>query len=459
MRFPASPAVRARCAAAVAILFYGLIALNLFVPTPNGPADNGDFVRIHGPFSAGPADSGPRFFKAYHRFWKMGGRVTRYPEPTSSAFIFLPGLVPGAISGRYDLALNAALVTGGLALVLFWALRRLRSPVAFCSLSAMFLLAADGNIAGYLDSFFQEAGALVFLLLLVAALHVLWDRRSAASFAAAVVFAALLSTAKIAYAFSIPLAAAPVVLGAIFLRPGMNRALPRLAAAIVFSASVLAAFLFVSAPKYQIANCYHFLFGAAVPELAPAERAGYLESLGIPGRFASLAGKNAYEPGNAIRDPGLRPHLTRATQAAAVRALLDAHPSAFFRLLSRSLHDAGVEPRLQEPGALCTVWSSVRSRVLPGPRAYLLSAALLAILLVRVRGGDPSGWPLFSLLISLGFLGASALQIAVSILGNGPFDILRHDFLANLLMDFELVALGCGLAATIPGRRAAKPAD
>jgi hypothetical protein len=437
-------------AAAAALVFAGLAALNLFFPAPNGPPDNGDFVRIHGPFSTGPADAGPRYFAAYHRFWRMDGRVTRYPEPTSSFLVFVPGLVPGVIAGRYDLALNAALIVAVLAAALFGVLRALRSPIAFGSVAAMSLMAADGNIVRYLDSFFEEAGALVFGLLLAAILHLLWERRRAAPFAAAVLLTVLLSTAKVAYAYSVPIAALPVLLGALFLRPGMARARTRLALAAVFAGTVLAPFFVVSAPKFQTANAYHFLFGAAVPELPPASRPLYLESLGIPGRFAALAGKNAYEPSNSIHDPELRPRLTRSTQAKAVKTLLLEDPAAFFRLMKRSFAAAGIEPPLARTRSPWTGWSEFRSKYLAGSRVYFVSFALLAVLAARARRSGPDGWPTFFLLLSSGFLAASALQVAVSILGNGPFDILRHDFLANLLADFSLAALVCGLVAAFP---------
>ncbi len=448
-----------------------LAALALVYPSPAGPPDNGDFMRVFSAFSTGPeglpafADRsdpetfGQRYFYFYHRYWRLDHRIKGFTHPSSALACYLPGILLRVRRGYFDLAANAVAVVLLLAAGLYTVLRRLPG-IPFAALGVIALVATDANIVGYLNSFFQESGAFVGVTGLTASLFLLWTRRQAREAALVAAFTAMLATAKPAYAIA-AIAGIPVILGAT-----VGTGERRLSKSDVAAGSVAVALLVFSVfswtNRYFVADhAYHFLFTAALPRLAPAERGEFLRDIGIDPRFAPLSGKNAYQPDSHWRDSALAPRLTKKMHGRAIEDLLRRHPRAFLSILGDSLSMSGRYPALAFPSVGAPTerrprwafWSRFRQRSLRGARAYAAWLALLGVLTAQRRSSAPGSWRRFFALLSLGYGAASVLQIVISVLGNGFADIEKHHFLGNVLLDFALIAVVAGLAESVGHRR------
>jgi len=465
--------VRWRAALAVSIVVTALAGFALLFPAPTGPPDNGDFIRIFEVFSTGPegmpplpahvdlATRGRRYFHFYLRYWRLGHRVRRFAHPSSSLLCYVPGLVLRLRQGYFDLASNAAMLVVLLAAGLGAVLKRLE-PLPFMALGACALLMTDANVVGYLNSFYQESGAVVGLAGLTAALFLFWTRRRPRDAALVAIFTAMLCSTKTAYAIA-AIAPVPVMLGA--LREADER-LPSkesLCAGAGAVAVVIFTFFSWTSRDFITDHAYHFLFTAALPSLPAAERGPFLGEVGVDPRFAFLSGRNAYQAESHSTDPALAPALTRETHGRAVRNLLVRHPRSLFRILARSFSlsgryaalaysSAGGPMRRRPDWAL---WTRFRTRHWRGALPYA-AWLLLLLLAVRRRTSAPKSAERFFLLLAAGYGSASVLQIVVSVLGNGFADIQKHHFLGNVLLDIASVAVVAGAIET--ARRASRTA-
>lgn len=454
-----------------------LAVFALVYPFPAGPADSGDFIRVFTAFSSGPEGlpafvgrSDPstfeqRYFHFYLRYWRLGHGFRRFAQPSSALACYLPGIILRLRPGYFDLATNAIALVLLLSAGLYGVLRRLPA-IPFVALGACALVATDANIVGYLNSFYQESGALVAVAGLTASLFLLWKCRRGRDAVLVAAFSAMLAASKPAYAAAL-VAGVPAVLAATLGRGG--RRLPKAEVAAGAGAVALVVLIVFSwTGRYFAADhAYHFVFTAALPRLPPAEREPFLREIGIDSRFAAHSGKNPYAPGSGWRDPALAVRLTRQTHGRSIAHLLWNHPRAFFAVLGDSFSDSGRYPRLAFPrlgaepserGGRWVFWSRFRLRRLRGPLPYSAWIVLLATLGFRWRSAEPGSWEEFFALLSLGYGAASVVQIVISVLGNGFADIAKHHFLANVLIDFALIAALAGVAETLrrrrrPGRR------
>jgi hypothetical protein len=471
------PRLRNGLAASVGWLYLALSCLNLFYPSPKGPADNGDFARIFASFSTGPlgfefwpspADPARyqmRFFNYFHRFWRLDGAVTGRAWKSSSSLVFLPARLIRPATGYFDLAFNSLALVLLIAGLTFFTLRSIRSVAPFAALAALILLMSDLDIVDFLSSFFTESGAYVYLIFLLCFLFRYWQDGRMPDYAGAILCGILLSTTRIAYAPAVLPAIAPVLFFALRIRKERAAAwkISLTSAALLLAAAAL---FFPSPPAVtQRENAYHFIFGGALPRLADGERPGYLGAVDINERFASLSGKNAYRSDSEIRDPELSPRLNRTTQVRAIVELLGKHPRAFFDLIGWSFSTAGFYPAQSKPGILAKNepqasvswhgWSAFRNGSFHGLWSYGAAILLLGGVGLVARRAGAGSWPVFFFLCGAGFFVASVAEVLISVLGNGPFDIRRHNYLANLLLDCQILFSIAGIA--MMRRRTALP--
>jgi hypothetical protein len=366
------------------------------------------------------------------------------------------------------LALNAFCVLLFLAICLFVALRALSGSVAFWALAASALCLCDARIVAYVNSFYQESGAYVGLFLLVCALPVFWERPGMLQLLAVGGAAAAVGLAKIAYAPAILPAIVPVAAGAVRRRPVDPAIRTRAVAAAAVLAGLLAAFLIFPKDLFVPENTYQFVFSGAIPHLPEEQRGSFLSAVGFDAGDASLSGMNAYSQGNRIHDPNLRHLLTRRTQLRAALELLLRHPTAFLRMFRDGFSTAGIYPAYNRPSfgnrhepepREWAAWSSIRASLLSGIPSYVAAFALWMGLLAIAQRARAQDTMLFFLLASGGFLAASILAVSVSIIGNGPADIYKHNYLANLLLDAALVWIVTGAAAGLLSTRGTSRRD
>lgn len=468
-----SPSIRAL---AVSVLFLVLLLFNLCLPQPQGPADNGDFPRNFSDFSDGPRGYayfpapddpayGERFFRHYHRFWRIGEPAPGHAQRSSSRLLFLPGRLLARVTGSdFDLAANAAFLALLLAVFAWATLRKLCGP-AFVSLAVLLLVVADAGISAYSNSFYQEAGAFFFVVLFLCALFLAWRRPEPAELAAALSTGFLLATVKRAYAPSAFLVLAVILFAALFRLPrGRARTLRMAIVAGFLIVGLPAASRLVRVEQYGRYNSFNAVFDAVLPEIDPAERAGFLREVGLSPQLAALSGRSAFEIGVPLESHPAYPQLGPALHARALTTFASRHPDALFRLLRRGGAEVGryevpylgyrarsFSPERQGLGGI-RLWSKLRARVLGGWTSFIVGGALCLLLFFLPRGADPGGWQAFFRVGCAAFLLASLLQAGVAVLGEGPVERAKHLYFANLLFEVHFVLGLCGLGVDVAGR-------
>lgn len=450
-----------------------IVSFNILYPSPSGPPDNGDFSRIFASFSSGPLGHAfwpspenqeayqKRFYNFYHRFWRHDQGKEGFAQLSTSHLFFWPGWFLNLTPGTFDLAWNGFLLTVLAGCVVYFSLKNVgRGPAVF-SLGVLAFIFADANISGYLNSFYQESGAYLSFLFLVCTLHVFWIRRNLPSLLIIFALSLILAGTKIAYTLSVLPAILPLLAGVTLLAPKnlyLRRYIISVAILLLLAASILLiTLLSTTSGDLRRACCYHFIFTGALPLLSPDAGKNYLHKLRLDPGLISLAGKNAFQADSQFHKvcSALTPQLHIKS---AARLALD-YPSTFFEMIWFSFSTAGIYPRLQYPSLSdpprvrfrfqWRFWSRLHNRFLNGTAYYAVVLFLTSILGTLIWRRKDSGWSLFYFLAAAGFFPASVLQVVISVLGNGPADIFKHQFFANLLLDAAFIFVVCGLTSTV----------
>jgi hypothetical protein len=475
-RFVAGPAFPALASAVVG----GLLIVALCFPNAQGPADNGDFARVFTVFCSAPRDlpyfSSPgepsyskRFFNFYHRYWAIGDEHRGAVQRSSSLVLFLPGLLGPLVcrAQYYDLAFNALLLALGISCVTFLVVRRLSDVFVRVSAVILLLVMTDAGCSAYLNSFYQEAGIFFFFLLCLLFLFLWSERRSGGRVMCVTIVGLLLMLAKNGAAPSVAALLLPVLgLSAFSRREGRRaRRASAGAFALVLIGGLTVPFIFKN-PWYEKINCYNFIFSAALPELKPSERDGFLHLLGIDQRQAAYSGKTAWEAGNNFQDGVLNPLLGPKLHARAASTLILGYPHTAFRLVAGAARLAGAYPLDElgyksfqfspdrQPLGSVQAWSLFRLRVLRGLWAYGVGCLVVFLVAALALKTNPGPKLLVSGLVLGSFL-ASLLQVFVAVLGDGQHELARHLYFANLTLDTSLVLGAVILSAHFMRRQGA----
>lgn len=225
---------------------------------------------------------------------------------------------------------------------------------------------------------------------------------------------------------------------------------------LLLGSAPLIKFLSVTPGGERQANCYHFIFSGAIPLLSPSEGKSFLRELGLDPSLIILGGKNAYQPDSQFEK--VYSGLTTQLHLKAVTRLAFYYPMALLEMVRFSFSNAGFYPRLRYPPLSplpeikfrfrWSYWSRLHNRFLNGTSYYAAVFFLTSILGILVLKRKDSGWPLFYLLVAVGFFPASLLQAVISVVGNGPLEIVKHQYFANLLLDAAFIFVLCGLIVT-----------
>ena len=453
-------------ALAAAGLFFLVLTANLCFPTPQGPADNGDFFRIINEFSTGPqgyeyslpgggADDDWRYFTYYHRYWLLERPDdTSFKVPCSSSLLFLPGrfLDANAPPGYFDLTFNTFVLIAALATAMFLLLRLL-PPMASLGLGVLAsLILADAGVASYLNSFYQESGGYFFTVLLLCALGWWWFRNSWPS------LLALLGTAVLAMASKRPLTVAVAVVVvvatgvAVVLARFQKRELVRFVLAVaVVVVTGLTVNRVSSLPLHSKVYCYSAIFGGMLPSLGEGEQVAFLREVGLPESFAAFSGTIPHGPGTPFADEHVQAAMSGAVQARAVVAFVTHYPGGLFRLLRRVGEAAGeyevpyfgyrgpeYSSASQDLGGLHW-WTELRAGVLGGWIGYIVGALLTAILFVFRAHGSARRWLVKLRWGAVAFYLASLTQILIVALGDGGVSLPKALYFANLTLDIQFL--------------------
>jgi hypothetical protein len=228
---------------------------------------------------------------------------------------------------------------------------------------------------------------------------------------------------------------------------------------LLFASVLFVKFLSLTPGNERRANCYHFIFSGAIPLLSPDTGKNFLYELGLDPSLVRLGGKDAYQPDSEFETEPLRLALTTRFHLKAVVQLAFYHPAVFLEMVKFGFSKAGFYPRLQYPSLSdlpeiafrfrWCLWSRLHDRFLHGIPYYTTVLFLTLILGTLAWKRKDSGWPLFYLLAATGFFLASFLQVFISVAGNGPADIVKHLYFANLLLDAAFVFIVYGLTLTL----------
>jgi hypothetical protein len=425
-----------------------------------GIANNGDFPKMAGPFGLGPEDRDWNSHKQYGEFVYRYVRADRYiynrgfktAEFWSSEFFFVKlarGLQrifqPGP---RFDIrwlgGVYSAFLLMALGVWFFAFAPRFRLLPGLLAV----LICTDVAYVQYLNSFYMDTPAIVFLILATAAgLHVAY-RPDDWVFPPVMVLATLLfATSKSQHAVS------ALVLGLLFIGfacLSRNRTLRRawIASSVVVVVMAVGMVRHDS-PDYQSTGVFNIVFLRIAPEAPDPLQA--LRELGLGKNEMRYLRTHAYFPDSPMADPAwARAFALRCNHITLIRYYLH-HPSVPIRLLYEGLstHAADMRPwgnlSLDDgfkPDAQSTAfsyWSDFRGFLLRRAPWHMILLVLTVLgtaiwLLVRSpRDRACAGLTLAILVIAVLEYGVAELVDAA--------ETQRHVMISNLAMDLSILLL------------------
>ncbi len=445
-------------AAAAAILTY-----QLFIPPIVGLADQGDFLRTIGRFGYGPQHhTSLEYVYVEPKYVPDPHYRSPYWEQANSEYLFVGAalLVNKLVSkdGAMDITVAGWVHCLAFLVVfarLLWVVRRERAH-ALIWIGAL-LVMTDVGYAQYWNSLYAEpASCLFFLLLLSEAIEIARDGK--------VDLARMLrwSLWSILWVFAKP-QNAPIglLLGAFTLR--MASWTPSKAvrvAALAGTCSMLgcAAYNVLSMPIYgRQANTYGVIFSAILGD--SKDREGDLRALGLDPQLAKYAGTGAWTPGTYFPQMAASGVLARVNTFTVLRFYL-LRPGRMWRRLHGLLPEitflrrnwygnfepsAGLPPAAQSRAF--TVWSGFHEHVLPPMNKWVVIAlaawpAWMVWRWIRRRDNLPR-----HRLELLALLPICCLAALFSAVFGDAFDVIKHMYLFNLLLDTCLL-YGLSMART-----------
>jgi len=449
----------AACALAIALIM---------VPPVIGMADSGDFGRVLSVSGFRILHPERPYDQLYFNYaqqhfgyggYAMGGYVSTHVVLAAAA-----GWIGRIFNGEtFDIrflgACYAILIALAISLFVRYAPRgRTRAAdLALACMTALSLLFVFGDIGylAYFHSFFGEPYALVALLLTIASALALSssDRPSGKLLALFVGAALAVATSKIQNA---PLGFAFALLAWRMLCLRSDRRWKRqvwTGAAVLLAGALL---MIVAAPdRLKHTNLYQSIFYGVLKDSPNLERD--MNELGIPEKYAPLAGTNYFQKGTAIpqKDPVLRREVLEKLSHGDIAAYYARHPSRFMQKLDRAAENAmHIRPYYlgnydlsagKPPGALTYTfsgWSRFKAEAMPRRAvAYFgLFAVYLSALAIAWLRSPPGRKRLTAETMSIVAL-AAMFSCAVPLIGDGEADLAKHLFMFNVCFDLMAISV------------------
>ncbi|RUS47220.1 hypothetical protein [Cohnella sp. AR92] len=458
------PAISRLATLLASLLIVGLIML----PPVVGVADNGDFARVMGAAGIAPLDPqesyAERYFRHAHSNFAYGSFLKGGYVSTHVVFVAFSGLVARLLQEPlYDIrSLGLCYMT---ALLLAFSLFIRHMPELSKRRSNMILAAAlsiafafvfmDIGYLAYFQSFFGEPYAMVGMLLSIAsAVSLASSKHPSAKLLALFIGSAMaVTTAKIQYA---PLG---VVFAALAWRmaPLADRGEWRRqarAGALLLAAGTVA--MMLAAPNRLVhTNLYQSIFYGVLKD-SPSVMAD-LEELGIPPKYASLAGTNYFQKDTAIpqRDAGLRQDVLERLNHRTIALFYLKHPERLIDKMNKAARaGTAIRPYYlgnydkeegKADGSLSyrfSAWSEFKKHRMPKSLAWFAAvfAGYIGIITAAwLRCSTRGGRLAFEALAVVALCGLFAFVIPL--IGDGEADLGKHLFLFNVCFDMMLLAL------------------
>lgn len=449
----------------VRITLFLAVVLSLALTRDIGLADNGDFTRSMLVYTSGPTNItsnwpatrtpewNRRFFNYWIPYWKLdwpGGS----PVTSSATLLWLPGVFLSAWFYSPSILSIPIMTLPGLAILLacYWLLLRwieargiqllyltLALPIA--------LLVSDANYVSYLNSFYQEGAAFVFLIALVVSSAWLIETKSWLALISTLLLCFLLATTKASYFYWPILGFGLCIWHAVDWRSRLVVMLLSIAS-FIMSLSQLPA-----TSDMQANSAGQSLFaGALTFSDAPNQR---LKELGFDGmndcvgenRF-SLIGMRCFEQYKAKISYWTVARVFLAEPIVAMRLMRFAGSNMQIVFVSSLGHYAEDDPRagIGNPLPLgLSLWSTLKQKVFPvGDWLFATLIAIVAVALALSRLNEaPRSLILISVVAAIGCV----TEMVVAVVGDGKPDIIKHLFIANVLFDMSLISTVSAIVA------------
>ncbi|MCE5171948.1 hypothetical protein LQV63_21950 [Paenibacillus profundus] len=436
-----------------------LLVCILFAPPFIGVADNGDFDRILGSGGVSPLSDTysyeDKYFGYSHSNYEYGPFAIGYVS-SQILFVFIAGLLGRLLSpDQFPLEAMGIVYSVLLLLTLFIIVRYacagkrwLQITVAACTLFIFF----DIGYVAYFQSFFGEPVSLIFLLLSTAISIVLAVQKKPASYWLALLFgcAVILAASKIQNA---PIGLAFALYAFRLHRKRPDRSWKRLI--IGGSAFMIATtgLIYVFAPKeLKQINLYQTIFFGILKDSPHV--AQDLEELGIPQKYAVLAGTNYFQTDVPIKQdaPELTEHVYSRLGHFDVVGYYLRHPGRIIDKLEAASSQATMirpyylgnyEKELGKPrGAISytySLWSEGKKKLIPKHFIFFIIFFLLyfaVIIREYIRNKARRHVLDVMLLVSV----VAIFSVAVPLVGDGEADLGKHLFLFNVSFDIMIVS-------------------
>ena len=444
------------------LIFFILVAYQVFLPPVTGLANNSDFVYVLGKLSICPVDREKQdnlylvtdyFVDPAQCTWDSG--LVSTEEPLAIAATYLSAPFTGA--RKFDLRALAAVHLSLLlvALGILLSITSRAGPAVRVGLPILsILIFTDVAYTCYLNSVYLDAAAYVLLVATTAiAAAALLDHRSRWVSAGYVVFGVALEFSKSQHAIlGLVFAALALVLA---FRPASRTVRIEWAVIAALLAGGAAVMFSLTPPQYRINPLYNVIFS----RLAPHSDAPWdvLKELGLGDQDLKYLDTHAYVPGVPAHDPAWSEDFLRRTSFSKLMWFYVRNPDVALVEMNRDLTHAAPVLRPKDmanyrekdgfpPRAMATrfsLWSTLRSALLNVfPYHVLLiylapwAFAVAAWKRPRLRS------PLLPLALALS--AAGVVEFAMSSLTDA-LDNSRHLFIFQVITELLILMIAAAL--------------
>jgi len=460
------------------------LVMSFVVQMNIGMADNGDYIRFMGTITSGPvgleswvAASSPTYLDRYFSYWLPYWRLD-WPlqwSPTAVVLLWLPGALLNAAAYSRDvlwlplLGLPIKLALLGLVLLLFvWIERRAprqRLLLTLALAGPLVLALSTTDFVALINTFYREAGSMVYLLLFLASVLYLNGRpASRARWWLCLGAAALLTLAKASNIYW-PLIAVPFLMwrsASRFTWPGL---LGRAAAGAALIAVLVLGNQKLLADSTNLVTSYDNFFNSAL--LVSRHPADHLQRLGMPealpciglsvyagfGHDCYLRYQDRMRLSNSLSVMFFEPMVVVYQFQLGLDNLAD-QSYEWHGIYSASDPRAGTAPTIAGPvdqrywgersNLPLNFWSWLRFHAFP--HGWPAAAALVLFAALAWVGSRQAGPSRDLALVCLIAVVACVCDIQVQVVGDGTQDLIRHLFLSNMLFDLAgMAAAGSAL--------------
>ena len=429
-----------------------ILSWQLLLPPVVGLANNGDFSKTYGVFNmTAPAADEVKFADTRYVFDPQAHYSSRFYS--SEQLLLVPALALNSIfskDGSFDLRFMG-IIHAALLLYAAWLFPPLLSdaPLLMRLIGYVLVLLIFGDVmyAAYLNSFYTDVAAYLFLLLgtVLFLRAARWRRKSDTILMG--IACVMMTTAKAQHA---PLGLWGALL--ILLSGGKRAARTAIFAGCLGALAVL--WLAKSTPpEYSLRGCFTMAFYQVLPHAKDVART--LTDLGLNDTHRRYIGMHSFSDGSPMDDPQFIAEFQRRISYSTLAWFFLNHPRDAYKALRRSLDSAGRQrpvlgnfdstagmPPLAESRSFA-LWSNVKRGLFEhrGPRFFFsffgLSAAV-AVLLGRHRRRLERPEILGGYILIM----MAATELAISSLADAV-DVPRHHLLFYAQFDLLVITAVC----------------